>query len=76
MVSIVFCTIPFGIAKISDHDKTVSCYENGVCKEGLTLKMKNNKEFVVNKDSCIEHKGKWREKEKECLFRFKKTFTF
>lgn len=76
MVSLVFCTIPFGIAKISNYDKTVTCYETGACQEGLTLKVKNNEEFVVNKNTCIEHKGKWREEHKECLFKIKSTWKF
>ncbi len=45
------------------------CLDDGYCKEGLILHNEDGKEFVLNKNTCLENKGKWIEDAKSCNFR-------
>jgi len=45
------------------------CADDGYCKEGLILHNEDGKEFVLNKNTCLENKGKWIEDAKSCNFR-------
>lgn len=44
------------------------CIEDYICSEGLTINV-NGRMIIVNKQSCIENKGRWNETRKECNFR-------
>ncbi|MBR6162851.1 hypothetical protein IKQ26_03035 [bacterium] len=46
-----------------------SCLDSGVCKEGLLLKMNDGKEIIINKDTCKQYNGIWREKYNDCHFK-------
>ena len=66
IIFVVFiCICGYSISK----DDIDSCLSSGVCKEGLII---NDDEtglpFEINKKTCNEHKGKWREKYNDCLF--------
>ena len=50
------------------YDAKTECIEDGNCKEGLSIKVGNNKLIVINKDTCIENNGKWYEDSKLCRF--------
>ncbi len=62
---IFICICGYLISK----DDVGNCLSSGICKEGLII---NDDEtglpFEVNKETCIKHKGKWREKYNDCLF--------
>ena len=45
------------------------CLDDGYCKEGLILHNEDGKEFVLNKNTCLENKGKWIKDAKSCNFR-------
>ena len=43
------------------------CLDTGVCQEGLSLNTEKGK-IIVNKDTCLDHNGKWDEKYTRCHF--------
>ena len=43
------------------------CLDTGVCQEGLPLNTEKGK-IIVNKDTCLDHNGKWDEKYTRCHF--------
>lgn len=45
------------------------CADDGYCKEGIIFQDGNGKPYVLNKDTCVEHNGKWIEDAKSCNFR-------
>ena len=51
------------------YDDKDTCLDSGVCKEGLTLRMNDGKEIIINKDTCIQYNGEWREKRRDCILR-------
>lgn len=51
------------------YDDKDACLDSGVCKEGLTLRMNDGKEIIINKDTCIQYNGEWREKRRDCILR-------
>ena len=50
-------------------DDKDACLDSGVCKEGLTLRMNDGQEIIINKDTCKQYNGEWRESRKDCIFR-------
>ena len=50
-------------------DDQDACLDSGVCKEGLTLNMENGEEVIINKETCKQYNGEWREKHNDCYFR-------
>lgn len=50
-------------------DDRDACLDSGVCKEGLTLRMNDGKEIIINKDTCKQYNGEWREKYNDCYFK-------
>ncbi|MBQ9246357.1 hypothetical protein IJ182_08835 [bacterium] len=51
------------------YDDKDACLDSGVCNEGLTLRMNDGKEIIINKDTCIQYNGEWREKRRDCILR-------
>lgn len=51
------------------YDNTDACLDSGVCKEGLILNMQNGKQVIINKNTCSQYNGEWREKYKDCYFK-------
>ena len=51
------------------YDDKDACLDSGVCKEGLTLRMNDGKEIIINKGTCIQYNGEWREKRRDCILR-------
>ena len=59
--------VTFNILGIYDDKDT--CLDTGVCKEGLTLRMNDGQEIVINKDTCKRYNGEWRKNRKDCILK-------
>ena len=66
ILSVIF-TI-FSFAKSYIYDDKDACVDSGICKKGLKVII-NSKEIEINKDTCIDNKGQWREQYNGCWFK-------
>ena len=62
---ISFCAYSYVFSLYDDKD---ACLDSGVCKEGLVIKI-NGQEIKINKNTCLEYNGKWREKYNDCILK-------
>lgn len=46
------------------------CYENGICVEGLQIKLGTDKAETVNKNNCLKYNYVWQDN--KCYLRYKK----
>ena len=69
VIFVIFIAFVYICGYLISKDDNDNCLSGGVCKEGLII---NDNEtglpFEVNKKTCNEHEGKWREKYNDCLF--------
>lgn len=68
LLILLILTISF-CKKLGFFDDKDACLDSGVCKAGLTIKI-DGQEIIINKQSCIEHNGQWREKYNDCVFSY------
>jgi len=61
--------VMFILALLVSLDPKDACLDSGVCKEGLPLRMNDGKEIIINRETCKQYNGEWREKYNDCYFR-------
>ena len=69
ILTLLFLGICFAILFTYIFDDQDACLDSGVCKEGLTLRMNDGQEIIINKVTCKQYNGEWREKYNDCYFK-------